>query len=116
MASSSQPPRLDLVEFLAEELEIDRRFISPLTRKLLEYIISDRDPIDLRRYKTSKRIEDWPQGGPDWQRFPYSVSAYAPDQHYGDWILDLLSYATFPETSEKDECRILDFSEAGCGS
>lgn len=116
MATSSQPLLLNLFEFLGEELGQDRSSISHLTRMLLQYIISDGDTTDLRRHKVSNRIDSWPPNGPDWQRFPYSVPAYAPDQQHGDWILDVLSYAKFPANSQRDESRVLDFSEAGYGS
>ena len=115
MATSRQPAFLNFSAYLAEELGNDSRLLPHQTRKILLYIISDRDLNNLKRHKISKRVDSWRSDGPDYLKFPYSVPAYAPDQQHGDWILDLLSYAKFPAISERDECHILDFSEAGYG-
>ena len=106
---------LDFDGFLNEKWDNESDSIPYLTQLILHYIISDRDPNNCERHKTSKRVDSWRSDGPDYQNFPYSVPAYAPDQQDGDWLLDVLSYAKFPATSKRDDCRILDFSEAGYG-
>ena len=115
MATSTQPALLDFDGFLDEKWDNESGLIPYLTQSILHYIISDRDPNNCERHKTGKRVDSWRSDGLDYQNFPYSVPAYAPDQQDGEWLLHLLSSAKFPATSKRDDCRILDFSEAGYG-
>lgn len=112
---SVAPDAVSLATYVAEEeaLRPGSPFSHSSVGRLLAYIVSNRDQMNNERHKKSNRNDKQPSNGDPWRRFPYSVSAYCSDQHYGDSILDSLSCAQLAAVPEAGEGRILDFSEAG---